>query len=183
MTDFITPTEAADLVDLMEEMRGMMRHDSSCGPTGCSCRYEPLMVRSRNTLELRERIKDAARVVIPDGMTPWDGSRTGPPEDWANEWKVLHRNGVRGMVNVMSSYFWDHTGDELDIIAYQAKPRVSSMGQTMADNEERRYRDKIGEDAWAMIKEVERDHGMEAARRAARMVDAYLENGTVPKKA
>lgn len=58
---------------------------------------------------------------IPDDMTPWDGTKEGPPEDWDNAWKVLHRNGVMGMVNSMSARFWRYEDDELDILAYRPK--------------------------------------------------------------
>lgn len=53
--------------------------------------------------------------------------------------------------------------------------------RAMHDNEQRRYRDKIGEPAWRMLKEIEAEHGYAAARKAARMLDNYLERGIMPK--
>ena len=44
----------------------------------------------------------------------------------------------------------------------------------MADNEDRRYRDKIGEKAWALLMEIKAEQGDEAARKAARVLDAFI---------
>jgi hypothetical protein len=47
--------------------------------------------------------------------------------------------------------------------------------RAMSDNDDRRYRDKIGEKAWALLMEIKAEQGDEAARKAARMIDAYIE--------
>lgn len=58
---------------------------------------------------------------------------------------------------------------------------MSKMAQTMADNEERRYQEKIGPAAWEMLQSIRAEFGIEAAQKAARMLDAYVERGIVPK--
>ncbi|WP_242183171.1 PGDYG domain-containing protein [Sphingomonas sp. CARO-RG-8B-R24-01] len=49
----------AELVDVMEGMWSLMRHEATCG-MGCTCRYEPLAQRARALLPFRLDAKDAA---------------------------------------------------------------------------------------------------------------------------
>lgn len=56
----ITMKEAGALVDVIDAIRPLMRHENSCG-RGCTCEYEPAQELARSTLELRDRIARALR--------------------------------------------------------------------------------------------------------------------------
>lgn len=51
--------------------------------------------------------------------------------------------------------------------------------RAMHGNEERRYRDKIGEKAWAFLNDIEAEYGNAAMLRAARLLDAEMEKHNI----
>lgn len=74
-------------------------------------------------MDLADRLDEISQLAIAEDMEPWFSLYPGPPKDWDNAWKVLYRDGRKGMINVMSAYHWEHDPlyPEDDIVGYVRK--------------------------------------------------------------
>lgn len=72
---------------------------------------------------LARKEKRARALAEAEDYAYWSGKEAGPPADWDNAWKVLYRDGRKGMINVMSPSYWEHYADDADddVIGYKRK--------------------------------------------------------------